>query len=254
MGIIQNSGVVHVDGHVSAVFSRDSQQDEGEGWSITARPYRGAPESDVIPADFLCNTGENTCFLAGNRVRMADGSRRAIELLHVGDLVLTMQGPDRVRAVEQPRLGMSRKVIELRGLGDDCLVISDEHPLWVRRRAADGKSNETWGTYNLHHLMYELRNSIEPRLPALPVPLQIDIPEQLAHETGWVYAQPIYHHLPPSTQLYNIATDKGCAIFVEGFAAFSHCLGSLIPAADWKGLDGRPPAEDLLRKLELHDA
>ncbi|MBP6897157.1 MAG: hypothetical protein ACLGJD_08030 [Gammaproteobacteria bacterium] len=254
MGIIQNSGAVHVNGNVSAVLDRESQQDDPEGWSITTRPYRPALETGAIPPEFLCNTGENTCYLAGNRVRMADGSQKAVERIKIGDLVLTMQGPDRVRALEQPKLGLSRKVIELRGLGDDCLVISDEHPLWVRRLDADGKSDDTWGTYNLNHLMYEMRNSIEPRLPSLPVPLQIDIPEQLAHETGWVHAQPIYHHLAPSTQLYNIATEKGCAVFVEGFAAFSHCLGSLTPANGWQGLSGRPAAQDLLRKLELHSA
>ncbi|MDQ8035159.1 MAG: Hint domain-containing homing endonuclease [Bordetella sp.] len=254
VGIIQNSTQLRVDGHPSVVLSRASEQDLDEGWSITARPYRPQTSSEGLDPQFLCNTGENTCFLAGNRVLMADGSRRPIETVAVGDEVMTMQGPSRVRAVERPKLGMTRKIIELRGLGDQCLVISDEHPLWVRRTAADGAAEDSWGTYNLNHLMYEMRNSIAPRLASMPVPLHIDLPEQLAHETGWIHARPIYHHMPPSTQLYNLATIEGCAIFVEGFATFSHCLGALTPATTWRGLREDASAQNFLRQLSAEPA
>ncbi|MET3517892.1 hypothetical protein ABIC63_005699 [Pseudacidovorax sp. 1753] len=251
MGSIQKPGMAYVGDQPSVILRRDDQQDLDEGWSITSRPYRPAINLQQIPEEFLCCTGEMTCFLAGNRVRMADGSRKPVEAVAVGDVVMTMQGPSRIRLLERPTLGLSRKVIELRGLGDECLVISDEHPLWVRRPSELG-SAETWGTYNLNHLLSEMRNSIEPRFPSVPLALQIDVPEQLAHETGWVHAQPIYHHMPPSTQLYNIATEVGCAVFVEGFAAFSHCLSSVVPDTAWKGLAGDGDLDSLRRKLALH--
>ncbi|MDP9933602.1 hypothetical protein [Variovorax paradoxus] len=237
MGIVQKAGQLFVEGHEAFVGGRSAQRDAQEGWSVTARPYRPKPSDEALKA--LCQTTDctqPTCFLAGNRVLMADGSRKNIEDVLVGDLLMTMSGPDRVRALERPVLGMTRKVIELHGLGDECLFMSDEHPLWVSRRAADGTVSQSWGTYNLNHLLFEMRNSIEPRLATPPIPLNIDLPEQLAHVSGWVHARPIYHHMDPSTQLYNIATEQSCGIFVEGFAAFSHCLGALLPAKPWQGL------------------
>lgn len=239
MGIIQKSGQLFVEGQEAFITGRNAKLDQEEGWSVTVRPYRPKPSDSALrELSQTTDCTERTCFLAGNRVLMADGSRKNIEDVQVGDLLMTMDGPDRVRALERPLLGMTRKVIELHGLGDECLIISDEHPLWVSRRAADGGVTQSWGTYNLNHLLSEMRNSIEPRLASVPVPLNIDLPEQLAHVRGWVHARPIYHHMDPSTQLYNIATERSCSIFVEGFAAFSHCLGALEPKAPWQGLQG----------------
>jgi len=223
----------------SFVPSRNAQDDLNEGWSVTKRPYRSAPldrtVQDDANADSYASCGSCSCFVAGNRVLMADGSSKPVEDIVVGDLVMTNLGPNRIAALERPTLGMSRKIIELRGLGDQCLIISDEHPLWVSR-TQDGVASQGWGTFNVNHYLYEKRNSASPELPSA-VPLAIDLPEQFAHVSGWVHARPVFHHMAPETQLYNLITENGCGIFVEGFLAFSPCRNGAVQLdAPWQAL------------------
>jgi hypothetical protein len=235
MTAVKRTGV-YVGKDESFVPTRDTQNDAAEGWSVTRRPYRPAlAVEDFAQFDSCSSCGDQSCFLAGNRVLMADGSSKPVEDVVVGDLVMTNLGPNRIAALEQPALGMSRKMIELRGLGDQCLVISDEHPLWVSR-TQDGVVSQGWGTFNLNHYLYEKRNSASPELPSA-VALAIDLPEQFAHVSGWVHARPVFHHMPPETRLYNLITENGCGIFVEGFLAFSPCQqGSVQLGAPWQAL------------------
>lgn len=66
-----------------------------------------------------------SCFVAGTRVAMADGTSRPIELVAFGDLVLGANGSvSRVIGVETPRLG-DRKLYSLNG-GDP--FVTAEHP------------------------------------------------------------------------------------------------------------------------------
>lgn len=223
----------------SYIPSRNAQDDVNEGWSVTRRPYRSTSQGQTVQEDIIpasCNYCDScSCFLAGNRVLMADGSSKPVEDVAVGDLVMTNLGPRKVAALEQPVLGMSRKIIELRGLGDQCLIMSDEHPLWVSR-TQDGVASEGWGTFNLNHYLYEKRNAVSPEMPPA-VPLAIDLPEQFAHVSGWVHARPVFHHMPPETRLYNIITEQGCGLFVEGFLAFSPCQqGPVQLGTPWQAL------------------
>jgi hypothetical protein len=246
MGAIIKEGPIFVEGHQSFVSGRDVKADEQEGWSVTHRPYRPKPSEDQLRD--LC-TDACTCLLAGNRVLMADGSHRPVESLKAGDMVMTMSGPDKVRLVEATKLGMTRRVIELRGNGDECLFISDEHPVWVSRRGADGNVTENWGTYNMNHLSYELRNSAEPVHIDEPFLLKIDLPEQLAHVSGWIHARPIYHHLDPSTPLYHLVLDREHAFFAEGFALFSQAREPRASSAPWQGLNSDAMAQGFVRRV-----
>jgi hypothetical protein len=223
---------VFVDGEESAVQARSPERDSSEGWSVTLRPYRPRPTPEL-----LRDVGSGvSCLLAGNRVLLADGTHKAIELVQIGDLVATMSGPAIVRAAEITRLGMTRKVVELRGWGDECLIMSDDHPVWVSRRTSDGAVRESWGTYNLNHVLYEMRNMGGYDLAETPVPLNFDLPEQLAHVNGWIHVRPIYHHLPPDTALYHLVVGGAFSYIAEGFPVFSHCFAADGPATPWHGL------------------
>ena len=225
---------VVVNGEQSCVLARSSAQDAQEGWSVVQRPYRTAPTEEMF-CD--ANTGEITCLLAGNRVRMADGSTKAIELVRAGDLVMTMSGPKKVEKTEVTTLGLTRQVIELRGLGDQALFLSSDHPLWVRRADKAGARMEWWGTYNIHHVMLEMHNMTGFDLRELPFILHLDLPEQVAHETGWLQVRPIFHAMAPTTQLHHLVVEDGFSFIAEGFPVFSHCRDQQGPAAPWNGLD-----------------
>ena len=231
-GMVRREAPVVVDGESSFVLVQRPESDATEGWSVTVRPYRPRSASDLL--DNL--SSETTCLLAGNRVLMADGSRCPIESVRIGDRVMTMSGPARVRRVEATTLGMTRRVIELRGVGDECLLLSDDHPLWVARRSAQGATQESWGTYNLNHVLFEMRNMTGYDLKSAPIPLNFDLPEQLAHVQGWLHVRPIYHHMDPSTVLHHLVVDAGFSFIAEGFAVFSHCADSQGPSVPWTGL------------------
>lgn len=246
MGSIQKDTPLLVDGAKSFVSGRQAASDSDEGWSVTVRPYRPKPSEDLLE-DLSCTSC--TCFLAGNRVLMADGTRRAIEDVAVGDMVMTMSGPDRVRQLERPVLGMTRRVIEIHGLDGQCLFMTDEHPLWVSRRLESGALVEMWGTYNMNHFLFEQRNAVEPKIEGVPYALSFDLPEQVAHERGWLHIRPIYHHMDPTTPLYNVVTENACSMFVEGFAVYSHGKGEQVPAAPWLGLEQDREAEAFVRRV-----
>jgi len=250
MGSIQKEVPLFVEGAESFVSSRKPQQDQDEGWSVTVRPYRPKP-SDELLRDLSC--ANCTCFLPGNRVLMADGSRKAIEEIEVGDMIMTMSGPDSVRMIERPRLGMTRRVIELHGQHGECLFMTDEHPLWTSRRV-DGETLENWGVYNVSHFLYEQRNAVEPKIETMPFALSFDLPEQVAHESGWLHVRPIYHHMDPDTQLYNVVTTGACSMFVEGFAVYSHGQRQQAPREKWSGLNADGAADTFVRKVSLASA
>ncbi|RQP26677.1 Hint domain-containing protein [Piscinibacter terrae] len=232
---IRKEGIpVFVDGQESRIQARAPRQDEAEGWSITTRPYRHRPEDALL--DNLGSDSSCCCFLPGNRVTMADGSTRAIESIVAGDMVLTMTGPARVSARKTTRLGLTRKVIELRGIGDEVLFMTDDHPLWVSRQAQSGERRESWGTYNLHHLMYELRGSNDGNTLDAVVPLWFDLPEQVAHTSGWLHVRPVFHQVAAETEVFHLIVEGATSFVVEGFPVFSHSLHEQGKAGAWQGI------------------
>ncbi|TFY97064.1 hypothetical protein [Ramlibacter humi] len=235
MGIItRHEGPVYIDGEQSYLLTRSSEADARDGWSIYQRPYRPGNPQDLLRD--AC-TQETTCLLAGNRVGMADGSLKPIELVRAGEMVMTMSGPKRVEKTETTTLGLTRRVIELRGLGDQVLFLSSDHPLWVARKDPAGQRKEWWGTYNIHHTMAEMNQGTGLEFRELPFILHYDLPEQVAHESGWVHVRPVFHDLPASTQLHNIIVENGFSFIAEGFPVLSHVRDQQGPAAPWRGLD-----------------
>lgn len=235
MGSISRiEGPVFVDGEQSLVLTRQADRDKEDGWSVEQRPYR-----NVLGDELFRDAGTTpmTCLLAGNRVLMADGSRKPIECVRAEDRVMTMAGPKAVEKAETTTLGLTRRVIELRGQADEALFLSSDHPLWVSRPDSAGGRKEWWGTFNIHHFLFEVHNGVGLNLREQPFILHIDLPEQIAHVSGWLHARPIFHDLAPTTKLFHLIVRDGFSYIAEGFPVLSHCRDQQGPEAPWKGLD-----------------
>jgi len=231
---IRKDMIVPASGQQSAVLSRKAGDDRQQGWSITTRPYRPEP-TDALLEDLGSSSSDNCCcILPGNRILMADGSTLPVEQIQPGMAIAGMSGNTVVRDVKRTTLGYTRKAIELRGPGDDCLIMTDDHPLWVVRHG-----QEWWGSYNVHHVMYEMNNTVGFELDRLPIALHFDLPQQVAHVSGWLPVRPIYHHLDPSTEVFHLVTEEGFSFIAEGFPLFSHALNAQGPSAPWQGLAQR---------------
>jgi hypothetical protein len=87
--------------------------------------------------------------VAGTPVLMADGTWKAVELVQVGDFVMTTEGPAEVWDYEYPVLG-SRRLMRFEG-DESGLAWSEEHPVWARR---DGK--QWWWTAGLEAYLHEV--------------------------------------------------------------------------------------------------
>ncbi|GAB3645226.1 hypothetical protein [Ramlibacter alkalitolerans] len=249
MGVISRiEGPVFIDGQQSVGLAREAAKDAEEGWSVTRRPYR-EPISNEMFRDTASDWSPSTCLLAGNRVLLADGSSKAIETIRAGETVMTMSGPKLVEKTEATTLGLTRRVLEIRGLGDEALFLSSDHPLWVSRRDKEGRRKEWWGTYNIHHVLYEMHNGTGLEFQELPFILNFDLPEQVAHASGWLHVRPIFHDLPPSTELFHLVVQDGFSYVAEGFPVLSHCRDQQGPASPWAGLEGRSSASETVRQL-----
>lgn len=228
---------VQVEGQLSHVAARRSASEGPSLEQLLCRPYASAPSEQELLDNACTDPGPMTCLLAGNRIRMADGRRIPIEQVRTGDGVMTMSGPRRVEKAETTTLGLTRRVLEIRGLGDQVLLFSSDHPLWVSRTGPGGVRKEWWGTWNIHHFLYELHQGAGPGLRELPFVLHIDLPEQVAHESGWLQVRPIFHDLPRDTVLHHLVVQDGCSYIAEGFAVHSHTRDQQAPDAPWRGLD-----------------
>jgi hypothetical protein len=232
-GDIRKQGPVYVDGQQSVVLSRSVPADSKQGWAILRRPYRPSDQQELLRDA----SSEMTCLLAGNRVLMSDGSLCPIESVRAGDMVMTMSGTRRVEHTETTTLGLTRRVIELRGLGDQVLFLSSDHPLWVSRGDSSGGAKEWWGTYNIQHTLVEMAHQLGMEFRELPFILRYDLPEQVAHESGWLHVRPIFHDLPASTELHHLVVEDGFSFIAEGFPVLSHCRDYQRPSSPWRGLD-----------------
>lgn len=241
---------VFIDSEPSLVLARSPDLDRQQRCSVEQRPYRRALTDEELMQDAYSGGSDYvTCLVAGNRVLLADGAQRPIEQVEAGDCVMTLTGPRLVEATEATTLGLTRRVVELRGLGDQALLLSNDHPVWVARTGKDGARKEWWGTYNIHHVLYEMHRCTGFELAELPFVLQYDLPEQVAHVSGWLHVRPIFHDLPASTVLHHLVVAGGCSFIAEGFPVFSHCRDEQGPASPWRGLHEGAEAAQALRRL-----
>jgi len=80
--------------------------------------------------------GQEFCVEVGTPVVMADGTQKAIELIEVGDSVLTLEGPRKVTRTVKPYIapGVSVRVFD----GEGRFVGVQRHPTWHPVMSIDG--------------------------------------------------------------------------------------------------------------------
>jgi len=92
--------------------------------------------------------GPSSCFIKGTEISMADGSRKPIEKVEVGDMVKTYNEEtenienNKVLSLQSP---IREGYFELRhGKDNKLLGITDEHPLYSARDKGDGITEMGW--------------------------------------------------------------------------------------------------------------
>jgi hypothetical protein len=175
-----------------------------------------------------------SCFLAGAKVLMADGSVRNVEDIVAGDLLMTVGGKS-TECIEMylPILG-NRKMIEFE---DKSSMWSEEHPFWTRNIKT---KTQWWWIYGADTWREEVAAEIAVGLFDNNSVLTGDTSElEFATVDGWRSAKPqetaeAYDYF---TQLYHPKT-AGTPIIVNGYLVtggtdqWSYDYTKL----DWQGL------------------
>ncbi len=227
------------------IFYRPSPQTVAS-WSVSRLPVQA--HFDTAVASLGCDAC--SCVLAGTPILLADGTTKAIETMVAGDVVRTLSGVSRIRGVERLRLGVTRRVIEMRSGAQPPLMISDEHAMWTRF-GKDGMHSEWWGVYNFNHYLVEKENGQGVKLERDALPLRFDVPQTHAHIDGWKHVQPIYHMMHPDTPLYHLDVETGGSYIAGGFVVSSHACDRDGENVRWQGVDAasRELAADFVSTL-----
>jgi hypothetical protein len=168
------------------------------------------------------------CFPAGATVLMADGTTKAVERVCAGDLVMSVDGPARVKHLYVTSLGPRRMM----GFSDRSLLWSEEHCFWAKRG-----DQQWWWSANPDQWRYEvavgqvggLRDnySVLSGDDVLFANVSGFVERKVVVEQGWGAETPLY--LP--------VTD-GPPIIVNGYlvGASVNEAGFDYSKIDWKGL------------------
>lgn len=157
-----------------------------------------------------------TCFTADTLVTMADGSRRPIARVRVGDRVLGKDGTaNRVAAIDMPELGDRR----LYALNDGDPFITHEHPLLTERGwaainpAATADENPALPVEALMvgDTLYQLAAA---RIPVMATGSADTAEIELSTQRLTSMAP---HHADPATQLYNLLLEEDHTYFANGY-------------------------------------
>ncbi|WP_411166902.1 hypothetical protein Aeroheme_01284 [Aeromonas sp. DSM 116730] len=150
-----------------------------------------------------------SCFVAGTRILMADGSERPIETLQAGEQVLDQHGQsNRILAVERVILGNRR----LYGLNRLPPFFTAEHPFlssrgWVAISPAMTRAEQP--TLAVQPLFTGMRILCGPAAVALTgnLALAAQPAELLVESLYWVDS-------PPTTALFNLILDDGSHSYI----------------------------------------
>lgn len=157
-----------------------------------------------------------TCFTGDTDVTMADGSRKPIALVSVGEHVLGKDGTsNRVAAIDMPDLGDRH----LYAFNDGIPFITHEHPLMTDRgwaainpeATADENPSLPVETLRVGDLLYRL---LAVRIPAMATG-SADVAE-VELETE-LLARMIPHRADPGTRLYNLLLEQDHTYFANGY-------------------------------------
>lgn len=183
-----------------------------------------------------------SCFPAGTRVLMADGSQRAIETIEVGEWLMGADGkPVQVQDVDRPILGDRRMM----AMEDGSLYWSEEHAMWT----ADAAGDQWWWAANPERWRHEASIGHMGGLRDNST-LRGGDGFAFAHLEGWK-AQSVDHAqaFGPDTRLY-LPRTNGAPIIVNGYVVGAGVNQS---AFEYEGFDWNRARHDVLRR-ELAEA
>ena len=157
-----------------------------------------------------CNcdcTGTGTCFPAGAKVLMFDGTLRDIETVQKGELVMGADGlAAEVQYLHEAALG-TRKMYQF---AEDGHEWSDEHLYWVRKG-----DKEWWWSINPDQWRWEVASGLVAGLKD-NYSLLTGEGYEFAHLDGWISGTPIRVDRPSDTPVY-LPVTKGEPIIVNGY-------------------------------------
>lgn len=149
-----------------------------------------------------------TCFPAGSKVLMADGSWNLIENIVVGDYVMSPDGPVPVVDVHLPILG-NRKLLSF---ADNSIKWSEEHLFWTK----DFDDKQWWWSFNPEAWLHEVESGEVIGLKDNSTLRGPEIPVKWAHLDGWRSQEIIELESDYWTQLY-LPITNGAPIIVDGY-------------------------------------
>lgn len=182
-----------------------------------------------------------SCFPAGARVLMADGSERPIQFVRTGDWLMGADGrPVQVRYVDRPLLGNRRMM----AFADGSQVWSEEHGFWTR----DVAGAEWWWSANPDQWRFEAETGHIGGLHD-NASMRAGDGYEFAHLKGWTHQVVVEAEgYGPDTQLYLPRTD-GVPIIVNGYVVGA---GVNEEGYDYKTLRWNPQAVyDTIGRLAL---
>lgn len=185
-GRIYTTAYGYLDAHFQTAgvsFTSVSTIDSGSGGVINPAAFylkQSGQQVQLVRVQGDCNCNCNcTCFPAGIPILMADGTYRAVELIRVGDLVMTPEGPQPVLEIETPVLG-DRRMLGFEYHGG--LHWTDDHAFWTRREGREGLAVADRASF-----MRGVDAGVVRGLPDNDAVLELDTDrDEFAHVDGWV--------------------------------------------------------------------
>lgn len=150
----------------------------------------------------------NCCFPKGSMVLMGDSTWKAIELVTVGNMVMSADGPTEVVKFDTPLLG-SRRL--LRFAGNETFKWSEEHGIWSKRDEKQwwwSANPDMWRNEALYGAIGGLLDNSTMRNGTRDT--------TWAHLDGWLDGDITDVPATPETMLY-LPITNGKPIIVEGY-------------------------------------
>ena len=167
-------------------------------------PPPAPPVEASIPGDFGNNAGEFSCFVAGTQVTMADGSKKNIEDVLIGEKLLGQDGViNTVLEYDHPMLN-GRDLIALNG---GKPFMTPEHPLMTK---------EGWKSWSAEMTQWQ-----KPDIAHLMVNGDLKVGDEILMDNGhWMMIESIeVHSGEPEQQVYNFVLDGNNTYYADGLLA-----------------------------------
>lgn len=180
--------------------------------------YETIYQGPVTNGNFVVTGEALSCFTAGTRVTMADGSEKPIEQIEVGEQVLGPNGEvNRVLRIERPLLG-ERKLYSLNG---GVPFVTAEHPFMTKEgwKAIDPNATAaenpslTVGTLKPGDALVRLEGTEAPAVTAGGSPTK----PRTARLSSMALERFEARSADPKTQLYNLRLDGSHVYFANGY-------------------------------------